>query len=88
MYIDRDIDTYWYYNDNSYNSDDNGDGVDDDGNNGDSGEVAVSWKSEIWKQIVTDFCNRFLIYHLIPLSLLLLSLLLLLSFLYISIHCK
>lgn len=88
MYIDRDIDIYWYYNDNSYNSDDNGDGVDDDGNNGDSGEVAVSWKSEIWKQIVTDFCNRFLIYHLIPLSLLLLSLLLLLSFLYISIHCK
>ena len=88
MYIDRDIDIYWYYNDNSYNSDDNGDGVDDDGNNGDSGEVAVSWKSEIWKQIVTDFCNRFLIYHLIPLSMLLLSLLLLLSFLYISIHCK
>ena len=42
MYIDRDIDIYWYYNDNSYNSDDNGDGVDDDGNNGDSGEVAVS----------------------------------------------
>ena len=88
MYIDRDIDIYWYYNDKSYNSDDNGVGVDDDGNNGDSGEVAVSWKSEIWKQIVTDFCNRFLIYHLIPLSLLLLSLLLLLSFLYISIHCK
>ena len=42
MYIDRDIDIYWYYNDHSYNSDDNGDGVDDDGNNGDSGEVAVS----------------------------------------------
>ena len=87
MYMDRDIDIYWYYNDNSYNSDDNGDGVDDDGNNGDR-KVAVSWKSEIWKQIVTDFCNRFLIYHLIPLSMLLLSLLLLLSFLCISIHCK
>ena len=56
MYIDRDIDIYWYYNHKSYNSDDNGDGVDDDGNNGDR-KVAVSWKSEIWKQIVTDLSS-------------------------------
>ena len=41
MYLDRDIDIYWYYNDNSNNSND--DGNDDNG----SRLVATSQKSEM-----------------------------------------
>ena len=33
MYLDREIDIYWYYNDNSNNRNDDSDG-DDDGDNG------------------------------------------------------
>ena len=53
MYIERHIDIYRYYNDNSNKSNDDGDGGDDDDNNGNR-VVALSRRSEIWEQIYLE----------------------------------
>ena len=68
MYIDRDIDIYWYYNDNSYNSADNGDGGDDDGNNANRNVAIIrnqkygnkficSYTSDFWFIIWFGYCH-------------------------------
>ena len=49
MCIDRDMDIYWYCNDNNNDSNDHDDGGDGD-NNGNC-VVALCRKSEIWQEI-------------------------------------